>query len=220
MGQAAIRAACAAGLLQCGHGRIPGGRRPALLLSGDEHPPAGGAPGYGAGHGAGSGPPADRNRRRRAAAVHAGGDRVARRRHRMPHLRRGPLQRFPALPRHDHPPHAAARPRHPPGWLRVPGLDGPDGIRSAARQTRRVGGHARSRDCPHAPCAPRIRCRRYTNQPRLLPADSGRPRVPGRESAHGIHRRILSAAAFARALGRSGRGRCPGWCATHGRGQA
>ena len=46
-------------------------------------------------------------------------------------------------------------PGHSPGWLRLRWLDRPDGIRSAAGQTRRVGGHARTCHGAHDPRAAR-----------------------------------------------------------------
>ena len=60
-----------------------------LLLPGDEHAPAGRAPGHRAGDGRRPGALADRGRAGRAAAAGAGGDPAARRRHRVPRLRRG-----------------------------------------------------------------------------------------------------------------------------------
>ena len=60
------RAARAARLLQRRHGGISGGSRPALLLPGNEHAPAGGASRHRAGHRPRPGAPPDRNRRRRA----------------------------------------------------------------------------------------------------------------------------------------------------------
>ena len=65
---------------------------------------------------------------------------------RVPHLRRGSRTTISCpTPARSRGSTAAARARHPPRRLRLRGLDRADGVRSAARQTRRVGGHARSR---------------------------------------------------------------------------
>ncbi len=98
---------------------------------------------------------------------------------RVPGLCGGSVQRFSAVSRQDYaalPPDGA---RHPPGWLRLRWLDRPDGIRSAAGQARRVGGHAGTCYGAHDPRAGGIRCRRHPYEPGVFPPDSGRRRVSG-----------------------------------------
>ena len=102
-------------LLQRRHGRVhlPGRR---VLLPGDEHPPAGRAPGHRGDHRHRPRRVADPRRQRRAAADDArgGAGSPARPRHRGAHQRREPRGRkVPAVPRHDHQAGHPRRLRHP-----------------------------------------------------------------------------------------------------------
>ena len=148
MGEAAVQAAQAVGYAERRHGRVPRRRATAqLLLPGDEHAPAGGAPGHRAGH---------RHRPGRSAAA-----------------RSPPASRCPSTPGRPRaaaatPSSAASTPRIPdatscphPGTiarLRVPagarraqrlgvyrGLRGPALLRPDARQARRVRRRPRRR---------------------------------------------------------------------------
>ena len=83
-------------LHQCRHGRVPARRRRRVLFPGDEHAPAGGAPGHRAGHGARPGRAADPHRQGRAPADPAGGRSLRRPRHRGAALCRGAAQGVPA----------------------------------------------------------------------------------------------------------------------------
>ena len=220
MGQAAIRAACARGLLQRGHGGIPGGRGPALLLPGDEHPPAGGASRNRAGHGARSGPSADRNRCRRGAC---------RSRRKQIAWRGSAIEcRIYAEDPYNHflpYPGKITRLTRPLGpGIRLDGcvyvgLDGADGIRSAARQARRVGRHTRCRDSP-ACSARSANTMSAAYEPtsrsfgRFWRTRSSAPRICIRGSSMNS-----SSGGAPRALERSRRGRCPGWRPAHGRGE-
>ena len=107
-----MRAARAAGYYNAGTVEFLVDQRPPLLLPGNEHAPAGGASRDRAGDrvstwcGCRSKSP-----RASALPLHAGTGRVARCGHRMPHLCRRPVQRFPALARQNHAPDAPARSR-------------------------------------------------------------------------------------------------------------
>ena len=90
-------------LRERGHGRVRHGRQAELLLPGDEHPPAGGAPGHRDGHRARPGGVAAAHRQRRAAALRPAGHPLQRLGHRGAHLRRGADPRLHPLHRHDHP---------------------------------------------------------------------------------------------------------------------
>jgi hypothetical protein len=103
MGEAAVKVSEACGYVQRRHRRVPlPGRR--VLLPGDEHPPAGGAPGHRAGHRARPGRVADPGRLGRAPRTFTQDDVAAQRpRHRGPHQRRGPEPgRLLALTGHHH----------------------------------------------------------------------------------------------------------------------
>ena len=89
MGEVAVRAAQGGELRRRRHDRVPGRRRPQLLLPRDEHAHPGRASGDRAGDRRRPGAHADRGRRRREAAVQARGPGAARMGDRMPHLRRG-----------------------------------------------------------------------------------------------------------------------------------
>ncbi len=69
--------------------------------------------------------------------------------HRVPHLRGGSVQRFPAVPRQAHAADAPAGPGRAPRWLRLRGLDRPHGVRPAAGQAGRLG-RRRARTPPSA----------------------------------------------------------------------
>ena len=89
--------------------------RTALLLPGDEHPPAGRAPGHRADHRHRPRRADDPRRRRREAAVQADRREAQRLGGREPHLRRGPVPQLPALDRPADPlPPARRRARRPP----------------------------------------------------------------------------------------------------------
>ena len=100
--------------------------------------------------------------------------------HRVPDLRRGPLQRLPALPGQTDAAHAAARAGHPPGRCVYDGWTVPmeyDPLLAklavwAATREEAIG--------PDDPRASRIRRGRDPDQHRLLPPDPGGPRVPRR----------------------------------------
>ncbi len=99
MTAAAVRAAQAAGYVNAGTIEfiVDCGRR--LLFHGNEHAPAGRAPGHRSGHRARPGGMAAPGRCRRAAAARAGSDPPAGPRHRGAHLQRGPAARIPAFGR-------------------------------------------------------------------------------------------------------------------------
>ena len=88
MGEAAVRIARAAGYYNAGTVEFLADAGRQLLLPRNEHAAAGGASGHRTRNRARSGAPAAGNRRGRAAAVAAGGYRLARRGHRVPDLRR------------------------------------------------------------------------------------------------------------------------------------
>ena len=71
------------------HAGVPGRRRPRVLLHGDEHAPAGRAPGHGGRDGPRPRAPAAARRRRRAAAAQTGRAPMRGHAHRVPHQRRG-----------------------------------------------------------------------------------------------------------------------------------
>jgi 3-methylcrotonyl-CoA carboxylase alpha subunit len=104
MGAAAVAAAQAVGYVGAGTVEFIAEearrRRHPLLLHGDEHPAAGGAPGDRGHHRPGPRGVAAARGRRRAAAAHAGAARDPRPRHRGAHLRREPGRRLPARHRH------------------------------------------------------------------------------------------------------------------------
>ena len=79
-------------LCQRRHGGVFDGQGQELLLYGDEHPPAGGAPCFRAGDGHRHCEVADPHRRRRAPGLYPGGHPRAGRGHRVPHQRQGPRQ--------------------------------------------------------------------------------------------------------------------------------
>jgi hypothetical protein len=78
------------------HGGVRGRQGPGLLLPGDEHPAAGGAPGHRVHHRPGPGGADDPRGRRREAAFHAGRREAQRLGHRVPHQRRRPVPQLPA----------------------------------------------------------------------------------------------------------------------------
>ena len=82
-----------------GHGGVRGRQGPELLLPGDEHAAAGGAPGHREHHRHRPGGADDPRRRRREAAVRAGRHPAPRLGDRMPHQCRGPVPRLPAVHR-------------------------------------------------------------------------------------------------------------------------
>ena len=92
------------------HGGVRGRQGPGLLLPGNEHPPAGGAPGHRVHHRAGSGGADDPRGRWREAAADAGRCEAQWLGHRVPHQRRRPVPQLPALHR-------------PPGALCAAGAD-------------------------------------------------------------------------------------------------
>ena len=107
MGKVAVEAARAVGYVGAGTVELLVDASGELLLPGDEHPPAGRAPGHRDGHRHRPGPAPDRGGPGRPGAG-PGGDRAARPRRRGPGLRRGPGPRLPAVAGEDHLP---ARPR-------------------------------------------------------------------------------------------------------------
>ena len=112
-----------------------------LLLHGDEHPPAGRAPGHRAGHRPRPGRVAAPGRGGRAAAVRPGRHPAHRPRRRGPRLRRGPR---PWVPAHRRPRPRAARAGRP----RRPGGLGPA---NGHRRRLRLRPHARPRSSPTRP---------------------------------------------------------------------
>ena len=81
-------------LPKCWHGGVCGGPGPELLLSGDEHPAAGGAPGDRVHHRAGPGGADDSGGRGRGAAADPGPGQTRGLGHRMPHQRGRPVPEF------------------------------------------------------------------------------------------------------------------------------
>ncbi len=81
------------------HGRVRRRQGQGLLLPRDEHPPPGRAPGHRVHHRARPGRADDPRRRRRAARVHAGAGPARRLGDRVPHQRRRPAARLPAVDR-------------------------------------------------------------------------------------------------------------------------
>ena len=115
-----------------------------LLLPRDEHAPAGRAPDHRAGDRRRSGALADRASRRASAAARAGGDPAARRRHRVPRLRRGSGE-VPAVARDDH---VAARAVGPGRARRLRRRRGQRHLRPLRPDDLEAGGvgrHARAR---------------------------------------------------------------------------
>ena len=89
----------ARGLSRCRHGGVSVLPRGRSLLHGDEHPPAGGAPGHRADHRRGSGRLATGRGRRPAAAEKPGADSAPWRRHGGAPVRGEPVPAVPALRR-------------------------------------------------------------------------------------------------------------------------
>ena len=178
------------------------GRR--VLLLGDEHPPAGRAPGDRARHRPGPGGLAAAGGLGRAPPLRPGRDRPARARHRGPHQRRGPDGRAVLpLPGHHHPVRRPGRPGRPPrrrlrgGRHRQPVLRQPAGQAGGVGRGPRAGPPAdaagpgrdqdRGRGHHHPgrrghPVAPRLR-----RGPPLDQVGGGHPRPVGARS--GRHRR-------------------------------
>ncbi len=194
MGEAAVRAAARRRLLQRRHGGVPGGPRPPLLLPGNEYAPAGGASRHRAGHRPRPGAAAGRDRRRRAAAASTQEE--------VPWRGSAIECRIYAEdPYNDFLPSPGkltrlTRPLGPgirldgcvyDGWT-VPMEYDPLLAKLAVWAAHARGGHR-----PHDPRAARIRRGRHPHQHRLLPPDSGRPRIPRRPPAHRLHRGILRA---------------------------
>ena len=98
MGEQAVALARAVGLPVRRHGRVHRRQRAQLLFPGDEHPPAGGAPGHRTDHRPGPGGADDPRGRRRKAAARPGrvGSTAGRSR---PRLCRGPVPQLPAVHR-------------------------------------------------------------------------------------------------------------------------
>ena len=98
-GRAGRRALQGGRLRQRRHGRVRGRPGPLVLLPGDEHPPAGRAPGHRARHRHRPRRADDPRRRRREAEIQAVRREAERLGGREPHLRRGPVPQLPALDR-------------------------------------------------------------------------------------------------------------------------
>ena len=112
MGEQAVALAKAVRLPVRRHRRVRRREGQELLLPGDEHPPAGGAPGDRDDHRARPRRADDPRRRRRTTSLHPGADPARGLGARMPHQRRGPVPRLPALHRSPGPlPAAGGRAR-------------------------------------------------------------------------------------------------------------
>ena len=125
MGEAAIKAVRAVGLRERRAPSSSCSTTTAVLLHGDEHARPGRAPGHRADHRRRHHQGADPHRRGRAdAARHAGRDREARSRDRVPHQRRGPGAQLPAASRARRGVQPAGRVRRAHRQPRLLGLPG------------------------------------------------------------------------------------------------
>ena len=181
------------------HGRVPAGAGRRLLLPGDEHAPAGRAPGHRARHRPRPGRAADPHRRRRAAVDRAGRRALRRSRHRGAALCRGPAPGLPAAVGRAGGLAPTLGPRHPrrPRPQRQP--DGQPLLRSPAGQDHRPRRHARGGPPPADPGAGGHHRARHRHQPRLphrLPAHA---RVRRRQGNDRVHPEALRQARGARA---------------------
>jgi propionyl-CoA carboxylase alpha chain len=96
MGEQAVAAGQGGAVPERRHGGVRGRQGPELLLPGNEHPAAGGAPGHREHHRHRPGRADDPRGSRREAAVHPGADPAPRLGHRVPHQRRRPVPQLPA----------------------------------------------------------------------------------------------------------------------------
>ena len=162
------------------HDRVPARRRPVLLLHGDEHA----APGRASRERGGDGhrPRAHAAAPRDGGAAAGAGHRAdARPRDRVPHQRRGPVARVPAVARAAAPLPAAARPRRARRHARLRGLHRPADLRLAGGQADRLRRHARPGARARRAGARGVRGRGRVDDAAAVPRD-GRERadVPGR----------------------------------------
>ena len=186
IGEAACDVARSVGLRRRGDRRVPGVRRGAdgVLLHGDEHAAAGGAPRHGAGHRAGPGRVAAAGRGGGAAHGAAVRRRPDRSRDRGARLRGGPLARLPAVRRHRARARRADRRRDPRRQRAAGGPGDRVGLRPDAGQGHRVGARPGDGDRaagrgPVAHDDPR-----RPHQRRVPAPGAGRPRRPRRPARH------------------------------------
>ncbi len=212
-----------------GHGGVRGRQRPEFLLSRDEHPPSGGAPGDGMHHRAGPGGADDSCRRRRETRFQTGRHPAARLGDGMPHQCRRPVPQLPAVHRAAGEVPAtradagggcadgsgcgrrlrrAAHGRRARRHRCLRGRRNPDVLRLDDRQAGRAWRGSGGRDTAHARGAECLRDPRRVEQHSVPVGVAGAPEVRRRDVQHRFHRRALSEGVFGGA-DRTGRSALP-----------
>ena len=159
-----------------------------VLLPGDEHSPAGRAPGHRGGVLGGPGRRAAPDSRGRASPDPSGAGCPAGSRHRVPDQRRGLRAELPSLTGAGHRVSRALRSRGPCRCRADRPGAGLAELRLPDRQADRLGPDPPARHRQDAPGAHRVRRHRHPDQHPVSPRDPRLTRLPARRVHHPLHR--------------------------------